>query len=340
MIPVRNIYYMLSYAFRVLHEKGYKNVEIENFDNVSELCAAILVAGMKLQIKRGLFKEYLPHTAELSTLQGKVEVSDTIMKLAKKEKRLVCAYDEFTVNSYMNRIIKTTIELLLKADMPKTRKRELRKVLIFLYDVETLKVDLIDWNFHYNRNNQHYRMLVSVCYLVIKGLLQSKREGTVKLMSFFDDQRMSAIYEKFIYEYYRKEHPEISVSSSRIKWQLDDGYDNMLPNMQTDVMLSNNEKTLIIDAKYYSRNTQVYYGKQTIHSRNLYQIFTYIKNASVNNREREILGMLLYAKTADTKELNEVYNMSGNKIAVKTLDLNVEFKEIAQQLDSIVEAFL
>ena len=31
MIPVRNIYYMLAYAFQVLHEQGYKDVAAEGF---------------------------------------------------------------------------------------------------------------------------------------------------------------------------------------------------------------------------------------------------------------------------------------------------------------------
>ena len=35
-----------------------------------------------------------------------------------------------------------------------------------------------------------YRMLVSVCYLVLKGLLQTQSDGTTKLMDFLDEQRM------------------------------------------------------------------------------------------------------------------------------------------------------
>ena len=34
---------------------------------------------------------------------------------------------------------------------------------------------------------------------------------------------------------------------------------------------------------------------------------------------------------------NNTYQMSGNKISVKTLDLNLEFAEIAAQLNEIVE---
>ena len=46
MIPVQNVYYMLSYAFKVLTEQGYKNLATEKYHNVAELCAAILVRGV------------------------------------------------------------------------------------------------------------------------------------------------------------------------------------------------------------------------------------------------------------------------------------------------------
>lgn len=44
----------------------------------------------------------------------------------------MCSYDEFSENSYMNKIIKTTIMLLLRSDISNTFKKELRKVLVFL----------------------------------------------------------------------------------------------------------------------------------------------------------------------------------------------------------------
>ena len=42
MILVKNIYYMLSYAFQVLKDQGIREVDIESFDNVQKLCAEIL----------------------------------------------------------------------------------------------------------------------------------------------------------------------------------------------------------------------------------------------------------------------------------------------------------
>ena len=339
MIPVQNIYYMLAYAFQVLNENGYKDIATEQFDNVGELCAAILAKGVSIQLKRGLGKEYIPRTEALSSLRGKIDISESIKTQSMLRKQLVCAYDEFSVNSYMNRIIKSTMELLIRAKIRSAQKKELRKMLVFFGDVESLDVREINWKLQYNRNNQSYRMLINVCYLVVKGLLQSNSASATKLMDFLDEQRMCRLYEKFILEYYRKEHPELKARASQIPWQLDDDFGLMLPVMQSDIMLSKGSTTLIIDAKYYSRTTQSQYGFNTLHSGNLYQIFTYVKNkdAEYGDEPHTVSGMLLYAQTDENVQPNHVYQMSGNQISVRTLNLNLPFEEIKTQLDGIVE---
>ena len=108
--------------------------------------------------------------------------------------------------------------------------------------------------------------------------------------------------------------------------------------MQSDITLSRGNRTLIIDAKYYAHNTQTQYDVHTLHSGNLYQIFTYVKNkdAEYGDSPHEVSGMLLYAKTDEQIQPDHVYHMSSNKISVRTLDLNCNFAVIAEQLDSIV----
>ena len=342
MIRIQNIYYMLAYAFQVLNEQGYRNIATEDFDNTAELCAAILARGISTQIKRGLGKEYIPRTETLSSLRGKIDIAESIKTQAVLRKQLVCSYDEFSVNSYMNRIIKSTVLLLLREDITKGRKKELRKLLVFFDEVDTIDLYSVNWNMQYNRNNQTYRMLISICYLVVKGLLQTQFDGTTKLMDFLDEQRMHRLYEKFILEYYRKEYPQIIANASQIPWKLDDGMSAMLPVMQSDIMLTHGEKTLIIDAKYYSHTTQIQYDKHTLHSGNLYQIFTYVKNkeAELADRPHEVSGMLLYARTDEEVYPENEYHMSGNRIEVRTLNLDRDFSQIKAQLDGIAQKYL
>ena len=340
MIPIQNVYYMLSYAFQVLNEQGYKNIATEQFHNTAELMAAILEKGIALQLKRGLVKEYIPQMEALSSLRGKIDIAESIKTQSMMRKQLICTYDEFSVNSTMNRIIKSTVELLLCSNISKQRKKNLRKLMVYFGEVDFIDLHTVNWNVQYNRNNQTYRMLISICYLVVKGLLQTQSDGRKKLMDFLDEQRMCRLYEKFILEYYRKEFKnQIVANASQIPWQLDNEENAMLPVMQSDIMLQRGDRVLIIDAKYYEHSTQVQFDKHTLHSGNLYQIFTYVKNKEyeLKDKDHKVSGMLLYAKTDEEIYPNNVYQMSGNQITVSTLDLNLPFTEIAEQLNTIAK---
>lgn len=49
---------------------------------------------------------------------------------------------------------------------------------------------------------------------------------------------------------------------------------------------------------------------------------------------------MLYAKTEDDMTLDSTYQMSGNRISVKTLDLDCDFAEIARQLNGIADSLM
>ena len=333
---------MLAYAFKVLNENSYKKIETEEFENISELLTEILIIGVSKQIKQGLVKDYIDISEDVSSPKGKINITESINTLSFIKGKLNCTYDEFSLNCYLNQILKTTMDLLVKSEISGSRKKKLKNLLMYFREVDLLERQDINWKIRFDRNNQTYKMLINICYLVVNGLLHTETKGETKLMEFFDDRQLSTLYEKFILNYYKKEHPEISATSSQIEWQIDDGFDILLPKMQTDVTLVYENKILIIDAKFYSSNTQQYYGKDTHHSGNLYQIFTYVKNKEIElqGKDYEVSGMLLYAKTNESIQPDSNYVMSGNKISVKTLDLNQEFSVIKEQLDEIVEKYL
>lgn len=340
MIRIQNIYYMLAYAFQVLRGQGYRDVATEEFSNTAELCAAILARGISSQIKRGLGREYADRTEALSSLRGKIEVTESVKTRTVLRRQMVCSYNEFSVDTCMNQILKATCVLLLRSDIHRARKKELKQLLVFFSDVGDIDLATVDWHMRFDRNNQTYRMLMNVCWLVVKGLLQTQADGTSRMMDFLDEQRMSRLYEKFILEYYRREHPRLNASASYIGWALDDGFDDMLPAMKSDIMLSRGNVVLIIDAKYYKNTMQQQFDKHTVHSNNLYQIFTYVKNkeAELADVPHEVSGMLLYARTDEEIYPDGVYQMSGNQISVKTLDLDQPFESIRAQLDAVADA--
>ena len=333
---------MLSYAFQVLNEKRYNKIATEDFENTADLFSEILINAVGKQIKQGLYKNYIPFNETASAIRGRINIAESINRQSMIKKQLNCTYDEFSHNNYLNQIIKTTLQILLKADIEESRRKRLKIILMYFSQVDAIDSNSINWRIRYDRNNLNYRMIIGVCYLTLKGLLQSEKDGNKKLMEFLDDQAMSRLYEKFILEYYKKEYEDIKVGSPQIKWQLDSDDFDLLPRMQTDVTLECKDKILIIDAKYYSRTTQEHFNTKSIHSGNLYQIFTYVKNRQeeLKNENYTVSGMLLYAQTDDEGSLDKVYSMSGNTISIKTLDLNKDFELIKNQLDEIANNYL
>lgn len=339
MIRVQNIYYMLAYAFRSLNEKDEQQYSSEQFDYAADLFATILSDGVTKQIKRGLLKEYVTYRKELSVPRGKIALSDTINKFAKQQKTVVCDVDEYVENTYTNQILKSVLLLLLKSiEVRPETKHKLKGMIAFFQRVEEVSIRHIAWKkLRFHRNNNSYKMLIYICQLILEGMIMGDdSRGQARLKEFIDDQQMHDLYERFILEYYKKHYPQCNVSSSQIEWNIDDDERKLLPRMRSDIMIEYHGKCFIIDAKYYNSSLQTNnrYGNQTIHSNNLYQIYAYVKNKDVKG-DKSVSGMILYAYTEGNNP-DVDYMMAGNRISVKTLNLNCNFERVREQLDGYI----
>jgi len=339
-ILIRNIYYMFAYAFRHFRFNMFEEIDGEDFEDINNLFAEILIQSVSSQLKQGLYKTYVAQEGALHVIRGKVEMMKTKVLQHTDPYRAYCNYDELSVDNPYNQVIKTTLQYLSKcSDVEEGRKQNIRQILHFFASIKTIDMSSFRLEqFRFDRNNQSYQFIVYICFFIYQEMLMTTEEGIYKLRSLSDDQ-MARLFEKFVLEYYKRHHPETKPRAAQIKWDIieEETTTNILPGMQTDIMLSVGDRTLIIDTKYYSHTLQSNYNKETIHSNNLYQIFTYIKNCDAGNTGK-VDGMLLYAKTEDAPFLNDSKILSGgNVIYFRTIDLNRDFKEIANQLDSIIK---
>lgn len=335
---------MLSYAFTTLTPSEDDEIAAEEFDNIHNLFAAILSKGIGQQLKQGLYREYLNLKEDLPMMRGKIDMPGTIKNRLDRKQVLTCEFDELSENNLLNQILKTTVMLLIRhAKVNVEYKSDLKKKMLFFSGVDVIEPTSIKWStIRFQRSNRSYQMLISLCQFILEGMLLTTDQGEYKMASFVDEQRMCRLYEKFVLEYYSKEYPVLDVRASQIPWALDDGIGTLLPIMQSDITLSYGNKVLIIDAKYYAHTMQTQYDTHTLHSNNLYQIFTYVKNKDVEfgDKPHEVSGMLLYARTDEAIQPENSYMMSGNRISIKTLDLNCSFSLIAAQLNTIANDLL
>lgn len=336
-IPIGNIYYMLAYAFRDLREQSIVSIDPKEFYNIRELMAEIIIRGVSYQLKKGVLRSYENYEDELAALKGKINISETVNKSSIVRRKLVCDYDEYTEDTLMNSILKSVILLLIRSDIKDEQVVELRRLIRYFGNVSEIQLANVKWDLLiYSRNNREYCLLMSVCRIICENMLHSIDDGDVKLVDF-SDSNLNKLFEKFILNYYINHHGELNPKSAEIKWAF--GNNNncpMIPKMQSDIVLTNKNRRLIIDAKFYSHTTQQHYGKDSFHSHNLYQIFTYVMNESVVF-SGEVSGMLLYAKTKDDVILNDgcEVEICEKKFYVRSLDLSGDFNSICSQLDEI-----
>ncbi len=333
MIPIKNIYYMLCYAWEnTLRREDESYLDTEAFDNIYNLLSFILICEVSKIIKSGFIKGYIDRAESLSLIRGKIDLDNTLKKQTLIKKQIVCVYDDFSRNIMMNQIIKFTMEILLICPELNKRYKEQFKILLRNFiDIEKTGLSNICWNrLIYNRNNKKYRLVMNVCELVNTGLIVQEEKGRSKFATFIRDKTMAKLYEKFILNFYKYELKDIKTTSPLINWQLDETpEDDLLPVMKTDIELEGMGKKLIIDTKYYTNalSKSNFSETRTLISGNLYQIFTYVKNVEYAG---EVSGMLLYP-TVDY-DLNQKYKITGNDIYVKTINLGENFDRIKRRL--------
>jgi 5-methylcytosine-specific restriction enzyme subunit McrC len=340
-IPIRNIYYMLSYAYQTLNISEYKQIGTEKFENVKDLYAKILSIGIPVLIRGGLSKEYISVEDTSNVIKGKIDINATIKKNALVNKKVAVVYDEFSENILLNQIIKATLVYLSRSNIINQKIRRLFYGLLpYFTEVSDVVLDLKLWkNVRYNRQNIRYQFIVDVCRYLYEQLLFDESSTSEMMKEVQDEQRLSSLYEKFIYAFFKRE-TEYNVSHPQIKWSVDDAFTDALPIMQTDLVLQKDKKTLIVDGKFYSENMVARFegGAAKQKSGNLYQIFTYINNWK-KEPDETVAGMLLYAKTTALNQPNHIYHIKGNQIFVVSLDLQQNFSDIKENLLAYANQF-
>ena len=338
-ILIRNIYYMLAYAFQELRQNNYAEIEGEAFDDIYDLFAEILARGISYQLKQGLYREYVAKNESMQTVRGKIDVNGTIDQRLRNSQRIACDFDELSENNIYNQILLTTISILIRhSDVKKEKKAKLKQLMLFFHSVQPVDIHTIRWNtIRFDRNNKTYRMLIYICYFILCEWLLTTEEGKYKMREF-SDEHMDRLFEKFVLEYYKKHHPATKAKAAQIGWNVVEEATDMsvLPIMKTDILLSCGERTLIIDTKYYTNIMREYYGKEKLREAHLNQINTYVTQYD-RGHHYNVDGMLLYAKTKENMGDNkQIALKDGYTLYIRTLDLNIDFESIKKRLDSFI----
>ena len=338
-IPIKNVFYMLSYAYRSLKIEDTSSFKAESFKNVTDLYTEILIISVSKIVKRGMWKEYRDVQEDSSFVKGKVELKETFSMKNVMKHKIAVRYEILSEDNLFNQIIKSIlVKLLTHREIDGNKQKRLRNILIYFSDVEEVPLSLELWkNLNYTNHNIFYQLPMDICRYLYESLLLQEDEHSVNNQMIEDEQQLSRLFEKFVFNFYKKE-TAYRVSSPFIYWDVDDFHNDGLPIMKTDIVLKEGNDTLIIDTKFYQENMRKSYegGKMKHIPSNIYQLFSYVENYK-SNEEENVGGLLLYAKTNASEQPNHSYVIKGKKIGIETIDLSKDFQAITSQLLYLAE---
>lgn len=341
-IPVENYFYLLSYAWDMLTEKEHLKVDFVKCNNLNDLYARILCRGIEIIARKGIKKEYQNRTDELSVIKGKINFKDSLGNLLSSSNKLYCEFDDLTYNILENQILFSTLKKLLSDDIDRTLKLKIKNLLLLKGDIEYIQLRKSSFDKAKTKNKHGiYSLLINLCEIIYLSGIPDYKDGSRIFRDFINDEReLARLFEKFVYNFYRSKlkSPEKVGFQNKIQWALnpmDEISKAYLPSMNTDITIENESRKIIIDTKFYKNTFQVNYGKESIHSGNLYQLQSYVINDKESGSQLRRLGLLLYPTVSKNECLNYQFD-EDTFIQVQTLDLSQPWQAIEEQLLSII----
>lgn len=340
-IPIQNVYYLLCYAWDQMRAGEIAETGAAGETELVNLFAQVLINGTRRVLRQGLDRDYVARSEDTSRLRGRIDFSTSVQRALLPRAKAHCHYDTLSRDVLHNRILKSTLGRLAEAStIDATLRTELLHLRRRFRGVKNVPLRRsLFRRVQLHGNNAFYRFLMNVCALVEQNLTPEEKGQGARFRDFRrDDATMWKLFERFVYHFYRHEQDTYAVSAPQIAWDVDEVASAdlvRLPSMQTDVVLRSEQRTIILDTKYYANTLGAHHGRQAYHSDNLYQLFAYLKNAEATGKGyQDAEGILLYPTVAIP--LDDSVTIQGHRLRVCTVNLAQDWSNIHNDLIALV----
>jgi len=262
------------------------NLDVSNDANIFELFIMMFVQELDKLIHKGVKSDYLLKEENQYFLKGKLKINEHIKQNYIHKERFYVEFDEYMQDRVENRLLKSTINFLLKITNDYDNKKALRQQFFIFdevnfstsYDVDFSKVNL-------HRGMEHYEkvMRFAEVFLLHKSFSSVSGNDNVFSMLF----PMEKVFEKYMEYILENSKQNLGIKKIHINglsgdWLLGNERCKMI-NQQPDYLLEmNNEspKYIVCDAKWklfdVNENETKECTTMSLSSSDVYQIFSYL----------------------------------------------------------------
>ena len=305
-------------------------------NNILEILVRLFVERLRTTVKRGLPHRYRIQEDDLPLLRGKLNFPKQMVRQMKKSTRLSCIFDELTVDTPLNRVLKAAVQRLLDvSNNPENRRQLLELVARFEFVSDSVRPQKEPVQL--DRTNTAFHRLYHLAKLFLSGEWQNTASG--KFEGFGLLFPMNVLFEEYIRQSFKLELCSDRVRKRFDRFALKERPEGREPEklfgLKPDIVINNN---IVVDTKWKKLNPTDKNNKHGVLGADVYQMLAY----SRAYRAKRLI--LLYPWHAGLNEKSGIYKrwlVAGSDddipFDIATVDVGNP-KSVRETLRAIIES--
>lgn len=196
-LPIRRLLFLLGYSLDPKHWRDH-DFGFEEEPDLFEAIVHSFCSTLERALLLGSLQGYRSEEESLQTIRGRIRFNDHVRSRFGLVPPIDCAYDEFTADIDINRLLKAAIvrlgEIRLRSPWSRRRLRVLQthfaNVSFVRYDPRALPV------LKFDRRTERFRSSVALARLILRSRSVDARSGQVPGAAFLLD--MARVFENFV----------------------------------------------------------------------------------------------------------------------------------------------
>jgi 5-methylcytosine-specific restriction enzyme subunit McrC len=280
--------------------------------NLFEIFIRMFLDEVTTLIKQGLNSAYTPVEENERFFKGKLLTTQNIKHNLMRRERFFVRYDDFNTNRPENRLIKSTLVLLLKQSSDTRNRQTATRLLTYFERVSLSKNHDADFmKCTSDRGLSHYAKALSWCRVFLKGNSFTAFAGSEAAIALLFP--MEKIFESFIASKIKHIGYGYDVRTQESHYSL---YDKPTPAfaLRPDIVLRYGAQTIVMDTKWKRlAHSERNYG---ISQSDMYQMYAYGKKYDAEKI------ILLYPLTHRFKDEDISFeSIDGVRVEIAFIDL-------------------
>lgn len=303
-------------------------LEIQH-ENLLEVLIRLYANRLHSAIRRGLPHRYIGQEDDLPRFKGKLNVKRQFSHNAVRPDRLACAFDEFSPDTPLNRVLKAAVVRLAAISKSASNQRMLIESLA-RFDAVSDSPDPLRERVMLDRTNRTFHQLYEMARLLLAGDWQSTTTGRVEGFSLLFP--MNELFEEYIGRSLKIALPSMNVVLQQQSHHAINSPSKRF-NLQPDIVV---DGSIIIDTKWKRLLPESEKKNFGVEQDDIYQLLAYSRAYGVKR------VILLYPWHKDMNQeqagVFQRWRTAGDSIPfdIATVDVSRSKDEVKQTLQRIV----